>query len=137
MKAQWKSKGQRLNHKRVQQIWSKSGWQVPQRPKKRKIVMGRTVSTLASHPNHVWSYDFQCDALVSGRKTRLLNTLDEFTHEWLSVSVGVSLTSQAVLKALEALLVLWHSLLRSQRYAVMTSSAYNGSAPHYPNKASY
>ena len=50
----------------------------------------------------------------------------------------------------DALLILWHSLLRSQRYAVMTSLAYNGpefiaaevrewlkqngSAPHYPNK---
>ena len=69
--------------------------------------MGRTVSTLASHPNHVWSYDFQCDALVSGRKTRLLNTLDEFIRKWLSVSVGVSLTSQAVKEVLERLFLFW------------------------------
>ena len=55
-----------------------------------------------------WSYDFQRDALVSGRKMRLLNILDELgfywvTREWPSVSVGVSLTSQAVLEALEML----------------------------------
>ena len=46
-------------------------------------------------------------ALVSGRKMRLFNILDEFTHEWLSVSVGVSLTSQAVLEALERLFLFW------------------------------
>ncbi len=51
----------------------------------------------------MWSYDFQEDALASGRKLRLLSILDEFTREWLSVSVGVSLTSQAVLAALKPL----------------------------------
>jgi len=61
------------------------------------------VSPQAERPDHVWSYDFQGDALVSGRRLRLLNVLDEFTREWLSVTVGVSLTSQAVLVALTPL----------------------------------
>lgn len=97
--------GQVINRKRVARVWEKSGFQVPQRPKKRKIKTGRTVSCQAERPNHVWSYDFQEDALVSGRKLRLLSILDEFTREWLSVTVGVSLTSQAVLAALKPLFV--------------------------------
>ena len=95
--------GQVVNHKRVERLWQKSGLQVPQRPKKRKIKTGRCVPCQAERPNHVWSYDFQEDSLLSGRKIRLLNVLDEFTREWLSVTVGVSLTSQAVLAALESL----------------------------------
>ena len=158
LKAQWQSKGQLLNHKRVQRIWYKSGWQVPQRPKKRKIVTGRTMSPLASHPNHVWSYDFQYYALVSGRKIRLLNILDELGFYWGHPRVAfgergrVSDKPSCAGSIEAALLILWHSLLRSQRYAVMTSLAYNGpefiaaevrewlkqngSSPHYPNKAS-
>ena len=59
------------------------------------------------------SYEFKSDALVTGRKLclfnklRLLNILDEFTREWLSVTVGVSLTSQAVLTALQPLFIAW------------------------------
>jgi putative transposase len=83
--------GQVINRKRVARVWQKSGFQVPQRPKKRKIRTGRTVPCQAERPNQVWSYDFQEDALVSGRKLRLLSILDEFTREWLSVTVGVSL----------------------------------------------
>ena len=100
-----KADGQVINRKRVARVWQKSGFQVPQRPKKRKIKTGRTVPCQAERPNHVWSYDFQEDALVSGRKLRLLSILDEFTREWLSVTVGVSLTSQAVLAALKPLFV--------------------------------
>lgn len=74
--------------------------QVPQRPKKRKIKTGRGIPCQAERPDHVWCYDFQEDGLLSGRKMRLLNILDEFTREWLSVTVGASLSSQAVIAAL-------------------------------------
>ena len=92
--------GQNVNHKRVERLWCRGGLQVPQRPKKRRIKTERSVPCQAERPDHVWSYDFQEDGLLSGRKLRLLNILDEFTREWLSVTVGVSLTSQAVLAAL-------------------------------------
>ena len=95
--------GQVINHKRVERVWRKHGLQVPQRPKKRKIRTGRGVPCQAEHPNHVWSYDFQADGLLSGRKLRILSVFDEFTREWLSVTVGVSLTSQAVVMALKPL----------------------------------
>ena len=90
--------GQIINRKRIERVWRKSGLQVPQRPKKRKLNTGRSVLCQAAPPNHVWSCDFQEDGLLSGRKLRLLNVLDEFTHEWLSVTVGVSLTSQQCLR---------------------------------------
>jgi transposase InsO family protein len=128
-----------INHKRVQRLWRKHGFQVPQRPKKRKIKTGRSVPCQAEHPNHVWCYDFQEDALVSGRKVRLLNILDEFTREWLSVTVGASLSSQSVITALRPLLAsrTVPSFVRSDNGPEFIASevkvwlASSGSAPHY------
>ena len=99
-----RAEGQNINRKRVERVWRRSGLQVPQRPKKRRIKTGRGVPCQAEHPDHVWSYDFQEDGLLSGRKLCILSVLDEFTfnsstREWLSVTVGVSQTSQAVLTA--------------------------------------
>ena len=74
--------GQIINRKRVERVWQNSGFQVPQRPKKRKIKTGHTVPCQAECPNHVWSCDFQEDALVSGRKLRLLSILDELGFYW-------------------------------------------------------
>ncbi len=134
-----RAEGRVINHKRVERVWQKSGFQVPQRPKKRKIRTGRTVPRLAEHPNHVWSYDFQEDALVSGRKLRLLSILDEFTREWLSVTVGVSLTSQAILAALKPLFASrgTPSYIRSDNGPEFIAAEVqgwlkdSGSAPHY------
>ena len=131
--------GQSINHKRVERVWCKSGLQVPQRPKKRRIKTGRSVPCQAERPNHVWSYDFQEDGLLSGRKLRLLNILDEFTREWLSVTVGASLTSQAVLAALKPLFALRGvpCFARSDNgpefiaAEVQTWLQESGSAPHY------
>lgn len=139
LRAELKADGQTINHKRVERIWCKSGLQVPQRAKKRKIKTGRTVACLAERPNQVWSYDFQTDALVSGRKLRLLNILDEFTREWLSVTVGVSLTHLAVLAALKPLFVSRGvpSFVRSDNGPEFIAAEVqdwlraNGSAPHY------
>jgi hypothetical protein len=36
------------------------------------------------HPNHVWSYDFVEDRTHDDRKYRMLNIVDEFTHECLT-----------------------------------------------------
>src|SRR5215831_17949319 len=35
--------------------------------------------------NHVWSHDFVEDRTHEGRKYRMLNVLDEFTHECLTI----------------------------------------------------
>jgi putative transposase len=123
----------------VERVWRKHGLQVLRRPKKRKIRTGKSVPCQAERPDHVWCYDFQEDALVSGRKIRLLNVLDEFTREWLSVTVGVSLTSQAVIAALRPLFAArgMPAFVRSDNGPEFIAAevkvwlAGNGSAPYY------
>jgi len=151
--------GQSINHKRVERLWQKSGFQVPQRPKKRKLRTGRAVPCQAEHPNHVWSYDFQEDSLLSGRKIRLLNVLDELGFYWGYPRVAFGHSGRFFNQPgracrLEAVVQFARrTVLCAKRYAVMTSSTYNGpefiagevqawlkesgSTPHYPNKALY
>lgn len=58
------------------------------------------VPCVAERPDHVWTYDFVEDALLDGRKMRILNILDEFTREWLAVKVGASMSGKAVVSVL-------------------------------------
>jgi hypothetical protein len=43
------------------------------------------------HRDHVWSYDFVDDRTHDGRRYRVLNVLDEFTHECLAIRVAGAL----------------------------------------------
>ncbi len=54
-------------------------------------------------PNEVWSIDFMSDALTDGRKFRLLNVIDDFNREFLSIDVDTSLPAKRVIRALERL----------------------------------
>lgn len=56
-------------------------------------------------PNQVWSIDFMQDTLVDGRKFRLLNIIDDFNRESLSIEVDTSLPSLRVIRVLERLIV--------------------------------
>jgi putative transposase len=42
-------------------------------------------------PNHSYSMDFMSDALVSGRKLRILKVMDDCTRESLAVCVTIQL----------------------------------------------
>jgi len=63
--------GLKVPHKQPQRgrLWLTDGSCIRLRPERR---------------NHVWSYDFVEDRTHDGRKYRMLNVLDEFTHECLA-----------------------------------------------------
>ena len=60
----------------------------------------------AEHRNHVWSYDFVEDRTHDGKKYRMLNVIDEFTHECLAIRVERSLKSADVIDVLSDLFIL-------------------------------
>ncbi|SHG19277.1 Integrase core domain-containing protein [Cnuella takakiae] len=47
--------------------------------------------------------DFVCDSLVDGRRFRLLNIIDDYNRESLSIEINTSLPSQRVIRVLERL----------------------------------
>lgn len=91
-----------VNRKRVERLWRLAGLQVARRRRqKRQKPPERSLTPCqAEYPHHVWSYDFIEDALLDGRKIRILNILDEFTREWVAVKAGASMSGKAVVGVL-------------------------------------
>ena len=54
-------------------------------------------------PNVVWAMDFQFDQTRDGRLLKLLNVIDEYTRECLSIDVARSIDADAVVTCLERL----------------------------------
>src|SRR5262249_44012403 len=76
--------GWTINDKRVERIWQREGLKVPHKQPKRGrlwLADGSCIRLRPQQRNHVWSYDFVEDRTHEGRKYRMLNVLDEFSHE--------------------------------------------------------
>jgi transposase InsO family protein len=103
-----RSEGFAVNHKRVRRLWRREGLKVPSRqPKRRRLWLndGSRVRLRPAHKDHVWSYDFVASRTNDGRPLRLLNLIDEFTRECLSIDVSRRLGSDDVLERLTDLFV--------------------------------
>jgi putative transposase len=98
-----------VNDKRVERIWRREGLKVPaKQPKRGRLWLadGSCVRLRAERPNHVWSYDFVEDRTHDGRKYRMLNVIDEFTHECLAIRVARKLKATDVIDVLSDLFIL-------------------------------
>lgn len=94
--------GSTVNTKRVHRIWKREGLQISRRkPRKRRCGPKGEVLKRATHPIHVWSYDFMEDRTEKGGRLRILTVLDEYTRESLAIRVGRSLSAAAVIETLE------------------------------------
>jgi transposase InsO family protein len=80
----------------------------PRQPKRGRLWLadGSCVRLRPERPNHVWSYDFVEDRTHDGRKFRMLNVIDEFTHECLAIRVGRKLKATDVIDVLSDLFIL-------------------------------
>ena len=98
-----------VNDKRVERIWRREGLKVPaKQPKRGRLWLndGSCVRLRAERRNHVWSYDFVEDRTHDGRKYRMLNIVDEFTHECLAIRINRKLNSVDVIDTLSDLFIL-------------------------------
>jgi transposase InsO family protein len=101
--------GWRVNDKRVERIWRQEGLKVPARQPKRGrlwLTDGSCIRLRPQYRNHVWSYDFVEDRTHDGRKVRMLNVIDEFTHECLAIRVARKLKAIDVIDVLSDLFIL-------------------------------
>src|SRR5262249_18333116 len=79
-----------------------------EQPKRGRIWLtnGSCIRLRPEQRNHVWSYDFVEDRTHDGRKYRMLNVLDEFTHESLAIRVARKLKAIDVIDVLSDLFIL-------------------------------
>src|SRR5258707_56768 len=105
----WRQAGWTINDKRVERIWQREGLKVPHKQPKRgrlRLAGGSCIRLRPQQRNHVWSYDFVEDRTHEGRKYRMLNVLDEFTHECLAIRVARKLKAIDVIDVLSDLFIL-------------------------------
>jgi len=98
-----------VNDKRVERLWRREGLKVPQKqPKRGRLWLndGSCIRLRAEYRNHVWSYDFVEDRTHDGRKYRMLNVVDEFTHECLAIRIDRKLKGVDVIDVLSDLFIL-------------------------------
>ncbi len=103
-----RTRGWRVNPKRVARIWREEGLKVPARqPKKRRLWLndGSCVRLRARHQDHVWSYDFVMSRTTDGRPVRMLTVIDEWTRECLAIETERRLRHEEVLVCLERLFI--------------------------------
>ena len=126
-----RAEGFAVNHKRVERLWRREGLKVPSRqPKRGRLWLndGSCVRLRPAHRDHVWSYDFVATRTSDGRPLRLLNVVDEFTRECLSIDVARRLTSDDVLERLTDLFVRRGTpqYIRSDNGSEFTAAAVRG-----------
>ena len=94
---------------RVERVWRREGLKVPRKQPKRGrlwLTDGSCIRLRTEHPNHVWSYDFVEDRTHDGRRYRMLNVIDEFTHECLAIRINRKLKAIDVIDVLSDLFIL-------------------------------
>jgi putative transposase len=98
--------GWRVNVKRVHRLWKAAGLQIRKKARKRRR-MGSGVNAChrrePRHKDHVWSYDFVSERTERGGRLRLLNVVDEFTRECLTIEVRRHFRGGDVVRALSEL----------------------------------
>ena len=98
-----------VNVKRVERIWRQEGLKVPNRqPRKGRLWLndGSCIRLRPKRPNHVWSYDSVDSRTHVGREMRMLNVVDEFTRECLTIRIARKLKSTDVIDVLTDLFIL-------------------------------
>lgn len=98
--------GYTWNHKRVYKIYCNLALNLRIKPKKRIPTRSPVPLHQPIEPNAFWSMDFMSDALVSGRKFRTLNVIDDFNRESLAIEIDFSLPAERVVRVLDQIALL-------------------------------
>jgi putative transposase len=94
-------KGFCWNHKRVYRVYKELELNLRIKPKKRLIREKPEPLVVPTSSNQCWSMDFMHDQLDNGRCYRLLNIIDDFNREGLTIEADFSLPSARVIRTLE------------------------------------
>ncbi len=97
-----RNNGQRVNHKTVYRIYRHLNLAVRSKPRKRYKSRGDK-PMLTTGCNQVWSMDYMSDQLVTHRRFRTLNIIDNFSRESLAIEPDTSLPAYRVRQVLDVL----------------------------------
>jgi len=93
--------GKPWNHKRVYRIYKLLKLNFRRKAKKRLPNRHPQPLHVPELINQAWSMDFMSDALMSGRRFRTFNIVDDFNREILAIEVDLSLPAQRVVRVFD------------------------------------
>jgi len=98
-----RQRGLRVNHKRVERLYTEARLQVRRRKRKKVPVTERQPLTRPDAANEVWSMDFVFDRSADGRVIKNLTIVDDATHESVAIRPAHAIGGLAVTRILDQL----------------------------------
>lgn len=95
-------RGYRINHKRTERLYRELKLSLRLRKRRKRASGVRVMTDVPTQANRRWSMDFVMDQLATGRRLKCMTLVDDFTRECLAIAVDVSMTSEGVIRVLEA-----------------------------------
>ena len=99
--ARIRQQGYSWNYKRVRRVYLLMGLNKRTRRRKRLPVRIKVPLVQAQALNHSWSMDFMHDTLMSSRKFRTLNIIDDYNRKVLAIEADFSFPAQSVVATLK------------------------------------
>jgi putative transposase len=96
-----RNEGYAWNHKRVRRVYRLMKLNIRRRHKRRVPARVKEPLSVPSGLNYCWSADFMSDALVYGRKVRILNVIDDYNREVLAAEPDFSMPAERVIAILD------------------------------------
>src|SRR5580765_5386482 len=96
--------GTHMNHKKLRRLYAEERLQVRRRGGRKRALGTRAPIALPQAVNHRWSLDFASDALVDGRRFRILAVVDDFSRECLCLVADTSLSGRRVARELNRII---------------------------------
>jgi len=90
-----------MNHKKLYRLYKEERLTVRKRGGRKRALGTRRPMTIPQGRNQRWSLDFVSDALVDGRRFRILAVIDDFSRECLAMVVDNSLSGVRVARELD------------------------------------
>lgn len=105
-----RAEGFRVSNKRIHRIWRQEGLKVPRKARKKRAIgtSGNACYRFrATHPNHVWSWDFIFDRTESGETLKWFVIIDEYTRRCITLDVSRGFKSCDIIDRLSELFVMY------------------------------
>jgi putative transposase len=96
--------GVAINRKKTQRLYREEGLTVRRRKGRKRAVGTRTPPPRLALPNQRWSLDFVHNQMVTGRRFRVLNVVDDVTRECLAAVPDTSISGKRVVRELTELI---------------------------------
>ena len=89
---------------RIYRLYREEGLGVRKRKGRKRAIGVRASLLVEARPNARWSLDFVHDQMANGRRFRILNVVDDVTHECMAAIPDTSISGHRVARELTALL---------------------------------